>query len=86
MFASGIPYCWGAHTNGQLGTGGTNTDNLDPASMPGSPIMTRISVGSDRSCGIRVDLRLYCWGLNNIGQNGDGTTTTSNTPIVVILP
>jgi alpha-tubulin suppressor-like RCC1 family protein len=85
-FASGLPSCWGAHSDGQLGTGGVNTNVLTPASMPGDPVMTKLAIGSTRSCGLRDDSRFYCWGKNDIGQNGDGTTTTTNTPIVVILP
>lgn len=39
----------------------------------------------DHICGIALDQRLYCWGPNNYGQLGDGTTTDSDIPVLVQL-
>jgi len=39
-----------------------------------------ISAGSDYTCGIRADDRVYCWGRNSEGQLGDGTTTSRMAP------
>lgn len=42
-----------------------------------------VSVGNDHSCAV-VGSALWCWGLNNSGQLGDGTTTTTGTPKEII--
>jgi alpha-tubulin suppressor-like RCC1 family protein len=33
----------------------------------------RISAGEDFNCGVDTDAIVWCWGLNNVGQLGDGT-------------
>lgn len=42
------------------------------------------ATGSAHACGIGTDQKAYCWGSNSNGQLGDGTTTSSNTPIAVL--
>ena len=44
---------------------------------------TSIGTGSDHSCGVTVTGTGYCWGNNDSGELGDGTTTTSGTPVQV---
>lgn len=39
-----------------------------------------ISVGIARTCGITLDGRAYCWGANEFGQLGDGTTQQRSRP------
>lgn len=43
----------------------------------------KISAGVLHSCGIKMDNSLWCWGHNQYGQIGDGTTTTRLTPVPV---
>ena len=43
---------------------------------------TSVSVGTDHSCAI-VDGGLLCWGGNSHGQLGNGTITSSTTPVQV---
>lgn len=38
-------------------------------------------VGS--TCGVTVQQEIWCWGDNSVGQLGNGTTTTSQTPVRV---
>src|SRR3954454_15474345 len=49
-----------------------------------SPLLFRyISNGSYHTCGVTLDDRAYCWGLNTHGGVGDGTTTDRNAPVRV---
>ena len=41
------------------------------------------SVGGQHTCAITVDGTLLCWGYNNFGQLGDGTTTDRKVPTPV---
>ncbi len=48
--------------------------------------LTRISAGGLHTCGDGSDGKVYCWGWNNYGQVGDGTTTDRTTPVAVEAP
>jgi alpha-tubulin suppressor-like RCC1 family protein len=43
----------------------------------------RVSAGSSHTCGITTANRAYCWGDNQDGELGDGTTTPRVTPTAV---
>jgi alpha-tubulin suppressor-like RCC1 family protein len=43
----------------------------------------RLSVGGSHACEIQGDGTVRCWGNNNAGQLGDGTTTSRLTPVTV---
>src|SRR6185312_2484732 len=43
----------------------------------------QVSGGAEHSCGVTIDDRVYCWGRNNVGQLGDGTTTPRLRPALV---
>jgi alpha-tubulin suppressor-like RCC1 family protein len=43
----------------------------------------KISSGYEHTCGVRLDGVAYCWGRNQDGQLGDGTTTSRNAPVKV---
>ncbi|MBI5406795.1 MAG: tandem-95 repeat protein, partial [Nitrospirae bacterium] len=42
-----------------------------------------IATGGSHTCAVMADGTVECWGYNNDGQLGDGTTIYSNTPVVV---
>ncbi len=74
-------YCWGYNGYGQLGNGASSGYKKSP---PLSPVLTEVkevSLGIEHTCAVKTDGGLYCWGLNDYGQLGDGTNTNDrNTP------
>lgn len=79
-------YCWGQNASGQLGNNSTTNSSVPVAvsvlagGLQGHDI-TALKGGGNRGCVI-ADQTTYCWGLNYIGQLGDGTTTTRLVPTV----
>jgi alpha-tubulin suppressor-like RCC1 family protein/pimeloyl-ACP methyl ester carboxylesterase len=43
-----------------------------------------ISAGDGYSCALTTAGKAYCWGLNDVGQLGDGTTVNRDTPVRVV--
>ena len=80
--------CWGRDDYGQLGDGGTNTDQSTPVSVNLGTGRTAVAVsaGNRHTCAVLDNGDLKCWGRDNRGQLGDGGSTTdtdapSSTPI-----
>ena len=74
--------CWGYNYHGQLGDG-SNTNRFTPtqtSSFGTGHTAVSISVGGWHTCAILDDGSVSCWGLNDFGQLGDGTTTDRNIP------
>lgn len=79
-------YCWGFNDQGQLGIG--NFDNqLTPSKvqLPQGRTALTMSLGNSHTCAILDDSSIRCWGNNDNGQIGDGTTDDRNAPSSVIL-
>jgi alpha-tubulin suppressor-like RCC1 family protein len=76
--------CWGYNMFGQLGNDST-TESLTPQTVTGLGAgsgVTAIATGAVNTCAI-VNGGVQCWGDNNTGQLGDGTTNSSAVPIAV---
>lgn len=85
---NGDVYCWGRGNQGQLGYGGTSNRNI-PANvnLPGQRSAIAISTGTFMTCAITTDGMGYCWGENDEGQLGNGTTNSRRmTPAEVLFP
>jgi alpha-tubulin suppressor-like RCC1 family protein len=90
--ANGDAYCWGNNDRGQLGDG-TTTSSLVPVAVDTSGILngktiTAIStngswMGTSYTCVVASDNGVYCWGGNQYGQLGDGSTDSSSVPVAV---
>ena len=83
---SGAAYCWGFGQSGELGAGPTITQSLTPVQVSGGLSFVAVSAGGFHTCGITSAPTLdsaYCWGANFQGQLGNGTTTSSSTPVQV---
>ena len=81
-------YCWGNNTDGRLGDGST-TQRTSPVAVsqgaiPAGLTIRQISAGVSHSCAIASDNKAYCWGNNDSGQLGDGTTTQRSEPVAVL--
>ena len=70
LLASGSVECWGWEAGAA------------PAVVPGIGEATAISVGDNHGCAISNG-EVRCWGANWDGQLGDGTETSSLTPVSV---
>jgi len=85
LLQNGQVTCWGWGESGRLGNGLT-ADQHD--AVPVSDLMdatTHISVGGDWACA-RLNMgRAQCWGSNQQGQLGDGTTVSKPVPVLLDL-
>jgi len=68
-------WCWGNLTGDGLGAGTPPTNVLD------EPIRN-VSVGEEHSCAtLRDDGSVWCWGTNQYGELGDGSTKDASRPV-----
>jgi alpha-tubulin suppressor-like RCC1 family protein len=63
--------------------GGAELCTRIPAPVLGGLTFRSISAGNQHSCGLTIGQVVYCWGLNDQGQLGDGSTQGRSTPVRV---
>src|SRR5437879_184612 len=82
---SGIGYCWGANGSGQIGDN-TTLAKLAPAVTAGSLSLSVAAAGLNHSCAVAAgaSASVYCWGANDHGELGDGTTVPRLVPTRVL--
>jgi alpha-tubulin suppressor-like RCC1 family protein len=82
--------CWGENWFGQLGTGNTSYYNTPQSVLLGAGrTLKALPPGSYtyHNCAILDDNSLKCWGMNDYGQIGNGSTwATTNTPPGITTP
>ena len=72
--------CWGRNSKFQVGDNSTE-DRLNPVLIQSTATYNAISSGKTHACAMRQnDSRVLCWGWNDQGQLGDGTTTEKYNP------
>lgn len=79
----GVAWCWGDNITGQLGSGDSFDRSFDPVQVASSERFTTVVAGYYQSCALTESGRIYCWGRNDQGQLGDGTTQNRFTPVPV---
>ncbi len=94
--AGGAAFCWGSDRDGQLGLGASAAERCGvfPCATRAQPVagslrFTALRAGLRFTCGLTDAGKVYCWGLNDVGQLGtvaDGETCLegrcSHTPLV----
>jgi len=73
--------CWGRNNYGELGDGTTTNRNTPTqiSSLGADRTGVALTGGAHHTCAILDDGSVSCWGDNEYGQLGDGTTTNRNT-------
>src|SRR5205814_1569160 len=86
---SGAVRCWGRNTAGQLGDGRTDHQDCSagdvgwqdcspvPVAVSGLPDTTEVATGYAHSCARSGSGTVVCWGENDHGQMGDGTSSAA---------
>jgi alpha-tubulin suppressor-like RCC1 family protein len=83
--SSGEVRCWGNNSFGQVGNGAA------PSSRVATPVpvanvsggIASLSAGYAHTCLVSSDGRTRCWGSNEAGQLGDGSTASQLAPVDV---
>jgi alpha-tubulin suppressor-like RCC1 family protein len=79
--------CWGLNGAGQLGSPFEPQENMvgrwDPVWVDGLSDAVRIAVGAKTTCALRRGGRVVCWGFNEHGQVGNGSTAIFPDPVPV---
>jgi alpha-tubulin suppressor-like RCC1 family protein len=88
--SDGNGYCWGENQYGRLGNGGTDGSTtpvlVSQGARDSGVTFNSISAGSYHACAVGSDGNGYCWGYNNHGQLGNGSSGSgadSNIPVLV---
>lgn len=80
----GAAYCWGSGLVGQLGNGDGGGAWGTPQAVVGNLTFASISAGGPTTCGLTPTGQAYCWGSNQFGRLGIGSTISgSNVPLLV---
>lgn len=76
--------CWGANDSGQLGTK-LATDLADmPLNVEGLHSgVVQVVAGHSHTCALKNTGAVFCWGRNDHGQLGDGTTEQRQVPVEI---
>lgn len=83
--------CWGDNAYGQLGDGTTIAKSTPVAvrtsAADASPLtgVSRVELGREHSCAIMADQTARCWGNGADGRLGYNATTSSSSPVTVML-
>ena len=84
--SDGTVWAWGENQCGQLGNSIARISPTDhplslvPVQVMGISNMVAVAVGDSHSVSLKNDGTVWCWGMNDKGQLGDGTTIQRSRP------
>jgi len=84
--SAGLMYCWGDNFYGQSGSSLSSPNRavlVAGLSGSGAPKVVDMALGENHTCALLANNTVKCWGRNDYGQLGDGTTTDSSIPVLV---
>jgi Raf kinase inhibitor-like YbhB/YbcL family protein len=86
LLNNGAVKCWGNNSYGEVGDGTWGLTKLSPVNVSGlGSGVTQISAGGSHTCALLESGGVKCWGLNDYGQLGDGTSGTNRrSPVDVV--
>lgn len=90
VLRNGQARCWGANGAGQAGDGTITSSRLHPRTVlngAGTGPLTgvvQIAAGAHHTCARMLSGRVRCWGENENGQVGDGSTADRMLPTLVV--
>ena len=77
---SGVAWCWGVNSAGQLGSGASEAIVSAPQRVAGDHVFRAPFAGLRRSCGITADDQAWCWGAP---YAGDASASPRSVPVFV---
>ncbi len=83
LYEDGRVGCWGGNADGQLGDGSTLPSNSAGALVALGQAASAVSAGARHACALLTDGSVRCWGANEFGQLGDGSTSDRSQPVAV---
>jgi alpha-tubulin suppressor-like RCC1 family protein len=83
---AGAAFCWGDNGSGELGDGST-VSSATPVAVSttgvlAGQVLTQITAGAFHACAADAANATFCWGDNNQGDLGNGSTVQSNVPVL----
>jgi len=74
VLTAGAVQCWGKNDSGQVGNGDNSTNNVLTPAIAISSGAKAVTTGAGFTCALMDDGSVQCWGRNDFGQLGTGST------------
>lgn len=84
VIRDGSVRCWGFNLSGQIGDGTTLNIAMESEEVIGVDSAQGVAAGGNHACSLLDDATVRCWGGNEFGQLGDGSTEDRLEPVEVV--